>query len=123
MKKLSIDRAQGMAFLRNTNAQRYGSLMTDLANQFLRKNDQCPSNLTEAYNLLVNFKSNSVEKIFRKRDKKRDEKKKVDGSETDTIWPKLVIKTYFKIYYVITATSMTTMQMITQNQIRENRTK
>ena len=123
MEKLSIDRAQGMAFLRNANTQKYGPLMIDLANQFSRKNDQYPSNLIEAYNLLVNFKSNSVEKSFRKRDKKRDEKKRVDGSETDTIWPKLVIKTYFKIYYVITATSMTTMQMITQNQIRENRTK
>ena len=86
IEQLLIDRAQGVAFLRNTNAQRYGPLMIDLANQFSRKNDQYPSNLTEAYNLLVNFKSNSVEKRFRQRDKKRDEKKKVDESETETIF-------------------------------------
>ena len=85
MEKLSIDRAQGMAFLRNANTQKYGLLMTDLANQFSRKNDQYPSNLTEAYNLLVNFKSNFTEKRFRQRDKKRDEKKKVEESETETV--------------------------------------
>ena len=34
----------------------------------------------------MNFKSDSVENIFQQRNKKRDEKKKVDGSETETIF-------------------------------------
>jgi Zinc knuckle len=44
-----------MAFLRGADARRYANLWSDLANQQTRGNDQYPTDLTEAYALLVNY--------------------------------------------------------------------
>ena len=48
MDKYSIDRTQEMAFLRKSNKNKYEELLIDLINQYSRKNDQYPNDLTES---------------------------------------------------------------------------
>jgi hypothetical protein len=45
-----------LAFLKQANRCCFGTLWANLENQFSRRNDQYPINLTAAYSLLVNFK-------------------------------------------------------------------
>jgi len=45
-----------LAFLKQADRRRFGTLWADLENQFSRGNDQYPIDLTAAYSLLVNFK-------------------------------------------------------------------
>ena len=49
------NRVLGMMFLVGGRLQRYGNLLVDLQNQFVRDNDQFPKTLTDAYNLMVNY--------------------------------------------------------------------
>jgi hypothetical protein len=48
-------RTLAMALLRGADRRRYGELWTDLANQQARNNNQYPTDLIGAFNLLVNF--------------------------------------------------------------------
>jgi hypothetical protein len=45
-----------VAFLKWADMKQYGALWADLENQFSRANDQYPVNLTNAFNLLLNFR-------------------------------------------------------------------
>jgi len=54
--KIARDRTLALAFLKRANRRRFGALWADLGNQFSEGNDQYPTDLTAAYNLLVNFK-------------------------------------------------------------------
>jgi hypothetical protein len=47
----------GMMFIDRADRRRYGTLSADLENQFAPGNDQYPRDLTEAYGMLVNYKS------------------------------------------------------------------
>jgi hypothetical protein len=55
--KIARDHTLALAFLKRANHRCFGTLWADLENQFSRGNDQYPTNLTAAYSLLVNFKS------------------------------------------------------------------
>ena len=48
-----------IAFLMGGRPDQYGELILTLQNQYLLKNDLFPNNLTEAYNLMANFLTNS----------------------------------------------------------------
>ena len=54
--KIARDRTLALAFLKQADRRRFGTLWADIENQFSRGNDQYPINLTAAYSLLVNFK-------------------------------------------------------------------
>ena len=45
-----------VAFLKRADMRQYGALWADLENQFSRANDQYPTDLTGAFNLLLNFR-------------------------------------------------------------------
>jgi hypothetical protein len=49
-------KAHAISFLQRADKARYQLLSTDLENQYTRGTDHYPSTLTEAYNLLVNYK-------------------------------------------------------------------
>jgi hypothetical protein len=53
-------KSHAIAFLKRTDKHRYGQLVTDLEYQYTRGNDQYPTGVTEAYNLIVNFKRTAV---------------------------------------------------------------
>jgi hypothetical protein len=53
--ELARGRTIAMAFLRGSDPRRYAALMSDLANQKTRGNDQYPIDLTAAYSMLVNY--------------------------------------------------------------------
>jgi hypothetical protein len=55
--KTARDRTIALAFLKQADRHRFGDLWHDLENQFTRRNDQYPIDLTAAYSLLDNFKS------------------------------------------------------------------
>jgi hypothetical protein len=55
-KKTARSKAHAMAFLKRANRSRYSLLTTDLEIQYTRGTDQYPVAITEAYNLLVNYK-------------------------------------------------------------------
>ena len=40
-----------------SNQRRYGKLVEEFQNYFAKGNDNCPANTTEAYNLLVKYKT------------------------------------------------------------------
>jgi len=54
--KIARDRTLALAFMKQANRCRFGTLWADLENQFSRGNDQYLIDLTAAYSLLVNFK-------------------------------------------------------------------
>jgi len=54
--KIARDRTLALAFLKQADRRRFGTLWADIENQFSRGNDQYPIDLTAAYSLLVNFK-------------------------------------------------------------------
>jgi hypothetical protein len=54
---LARDRTLGMALIRGADPQRYGTLIIDLANQHAMGIDNYPHDLTAAYALLVNYKT------------------------------------------------------------------
>ena len=83
----AINRAKGMALLRQSDKKRYGPLLTKLENQFSRHNDQYPTDMTEAFYLLVNYKTQERTSKGRKGDgkeiwPKKREKRQVVGDET-----------------------------------------
>jgi Reverse transcriptase (RNA-dependent DNA polymerase) len=53
---LAKSKSNAIYFLCCADPGRYALLTTDLENQFTRGNDQYPSNITDAYNLLVSYK-------------------------------------------------------------------
>jgi Zinc knuckle len=53
--KIMRDSTIAIMFIRNSDPRRYGTLLSDLANQHTRGNDQYPSDITAAYSLLVNY--------------------------------------------------------------------
>ena len=57
--KKARGKALALAFLKRADRTRYGSLWTDLENQYTRGNDQYPDDLTEAYNMLVSYKADA----------------------------------------------------------------
>jgi Reverse transcriptase (RNA-dependent DNA polymerase) len=54
--KSSRNQHVAIMFLNRSDRRRYGTLWADLENQFARGNNQYPTDLTEAYSLLVNYK-------------------------------------------------------------------
>jgi len=54
--KIARDRTLALAFLKRADRRRFGTLWTNLENQFSRGNDQYHIDLTAAYSLLVDFK-------------------------------------------------------------------
>jgi len=54
--KIARDCTLALAFLKRADCRRFGTLRADLENEFSRRNDQYPINLTAAFSLLVNFK-------------------------------------------------------------------
>ena len=54
--KIARDRSLALAILKRADRCCFGTLWTDLENQFSRGNDQYPTNLAAAYSLLVNLK-------------------------------------------------------------------
>jgi hypothetical protein len=46
-----------IVFLKRADRKRYGGLWSELENSFTRGNDHYPSDLTGAYNLLLNYKA------------------------------------------------------------------
>ena len=55
--KAARNKTLALSFLKGADRRRFGSLWTDLENQFSRNNDQYPSDLTEAYSMLVSYKA------------------------------------------------------------------
>jgi hypothetical protein len=53
-------KAHAIAFLIRSDNGRYGPLKTDLESQYTRGTDQYPINVTDAYNMLVNYKKPSI---------------------------------------------------------------
>jgi hypothetical protein len=53
---IARQKAHAIAFLKRADKARYGLLVMELENQFTRGTDQYPKNVTETYNLLVNYK-------------------------------------------------------------------
>ena len=45
-----------IAFLKGSDQKRYGGLWSELKNNYTRGQDHYPTNLTGAYNLLLNYK-------------------------------------------------------------------
>ena len=92
--KTAIDtakrKAHAMAFLKRADKGRYGLLITELENQFTRGTDQYPTNITEAYNLLVNYKKPATSRERHQRTP-RDEHRRghVGDRNTDTQQDKL----------------------------------
>ena len=56
-----------MTLLKKSDPNRYETLLIDLANQFSRKTDQYSEDLTDACNLLVNYKNSDQLKWHRRR--------------------------------------------------------
>ena len=56
------ERASALAFIKRADPARYGKLLIELANNFTRGNDQYPADMTIAYNLLINFKTENTTK-------------------------------------------------------------
>jgi hypothetical protein len=54
--EMARNKSHAIAFLKRADKIRYGLLITELENQFTRGTDQYPTNITETYNLLVNYK-------------------------------------------------------------------
>jgi hypothetical protein len=52
--KSTRDKTLAIVFLRGSDPRRYGVLMSDLANQKIRGNNQYPDDVTSAYSMLVN---------------------------------------------------------------------
>ena len=50
-------RASALAFIKRADPTRYRKLLIELANNFTRGNDQYPADMTIAYNLLINYKT------------------------------------------------------------------
>ena len=57
------NRSIALSFLKRAYKPRYGSLWTDLENQYTRGTDQYPRDLTAAYNMLLNFKRQDVREV------------------------------------------------------------
>jgi hypothetical protein len=79
------ERFLGYAFLHASCHRRYSELVKDLENNYSRGSDQYPANLTSAYNMLINFKSN---KSDTKGNRYNEEKKDVGEfcfSNTDVL--------------------------------------
>jgi len=55
--KLARDKTLAIVFIRGVDPTRYGTLITDLANQFSMGFDNYPTDLTAAYGLVVNYKT------------------------------------------------------------------
>ena len=55
VRKISRNRAIAISFIRRADRGRYGALWLDLQNQYSRGHDQYPTDLTNAYELLLNF--------------------------------------------------------------------
>ena len=50
------NRSLALSFLKRADKARYGSLWTELDNQYKRGTDQYPKDLTAAYNMLLNYR-------------------------------------------------------------------
>jgi hypothetical protein len=57
--KITAAKQQTIAigFLKRANKRRYGDLWTELENNFMRGQDPYPPDLTNTYNLLLNYKA------------------------------------------------------------------
>ena len=50
------NRSLALSFMKRADKTRYGTLWTDLENQYTRGTDQYPKDLTAAYNMLLNYR-------------------------------------------------------------------
>ena len=55
MEEKAKQRTERMVVLKNADTRRFGVLLVDLENNFSRRVDQYPKDMTEAYNLLVKY--------------------------------------------------------------------
>lgn len=55
--KIARDCMLAAALIRGSDPSRYGTLVTDLANQYSKGKDEYPKDLTSAYSLLVNYRT------------------------------------------------------------------
>ena len=53
------NRSLALSFMKRADKTRYGTLWTDLENQYTRGTDQYPKDLTAAYNMLLNYRRQS----------------------------------------------------------------
>jgi hypothetical protein len=67
------ERACALAFIKRADKHRYGALLVDLLNNYTRGNDQYPDNMTTAYNLLINYKTQHVSKKHQESDSDEDD--------------------------------------------------
>ena len=78
--KLARNKATAISFLKRSDHNKYGSLWTDLQNQYSRGNDQYPKNLTAAYELLLTHVANNENRNPNRRyDPKPDPKRAIAG--------------------------------------------
>jgi hypothetical protein len=66
-----------IGFLKRADKRRYGGLWSDLENQFTRGTDDYPSDLTGAYNLLLNYKPPPFQQYGRREN--RGEEEEISG--------------------------------------------
>jgi len=59
---MARDQTLAIAFIRGVDPTRYGTLVTDLSNQYAMGIDNYPSDLTSAYGLVVNYKTPTNER-------------------------------------------------------------
>jgi hypothetical protein len=66
------NRTLALSFLKRADKTRYGSLWTELENQYTRGTDQYPKDITAAYNMLLNYKEQHIGNNRRHRDRTTD---------------------------------------------------
>ena len=75
MEEKAKQRTEGMVLLKNADTRRFGVLLVDLENNFSRRVDQYPKDMTEAYNLLIKHKlppdNNNKSRRNRRRERRR----------------------------------------------------
>lgn len=66
-KERIIDKKIAYGLLVQADRNRYGKLIEEVENSYLKGNNDYPSTPTEAYNLLVNYKNHNFDKHWRAR--------------------------------------------------------
>ena len=77
------NRSLALSFLKRADKARYGSLWTELENQYTRGTDQYPKDLTAAYNMLLNYRKQYSSTNRRHRDRITDEAGSGENYQTE----------------------------------------
>ena len=86
MEEKAKQRTKRMVVLKNTDTRRFGVLLVDLENNFSRRVDQYPKDITEAYNLLVQHKPPPDNNNKSRRNRRRERRRPYD-KKGRTYWP------------------------------------